>query len=397
MRTQVEDNETNLPTRLQNLCCNTPCKQVTWGVNLIFFVILFVAMGGYYSRLEADKTFFVGNATLCETQGDFETSERLSLQVVTIIGAVFSMLGSSFIIISFFAFKDLQTFPYKLIMFLSVADFFSSSTYILAVQDLGINPEDKGTDCFEDNFMCFFTAGMSQYFDFASFLWMGVISFNIYQIMVKRVGEGAKDFEKIYHLVCWGVPAFFLIIVTATDGLGDAGNWCWIKHDHQVERWLCYYIPLMIVMGFNCATYCAINRATKKLNMRNQEAVNRRMVLYVGAFLFLRSWSVLNRFVELVDGNVGVFPLMFLHSMFSPVQGLANALVYGFNKKTKGHYYNLCCGNRNSREIIEEEEDGDRGNPLHVEKEMETPNQRAGSQSSMKSMDIEAPSGNDPL
>ena len=121
-----------------------------------------------------------------------------------------------------------------------------------------------------------------------------------------------------------------------------------------------------------------------------------RMILYIGAFLFLRSWSVLNRFVEAVDGNVGVFPLMFLHSLFSHIQGLANALVYGFNKKLKDHYYNLCCGKQSdSREVIEDSDDGE--NPLHVEKEEATRNPRSESQSSMKSMDIETPSGNDPL
>ena len=140
--------------------------------------------------------------------------------------------------------------------------------------------------------------------------------------------------------------------------MGDAGNWCWIKHDHQIERWFCYYIPLIIVMIINIASYCHINKAIKSLNMQNQNVIIHRMVLYVGAFLFIRSWSVLNRFVELIDGNVGVFPLMFLHSLFSPIQGVANALVYGFNKKLKAHYYNLCCSRKagiGSRVIVNED------------------------------------------
>jgi hypothetical protein len=321
--------------------------------------------------MEENKAYIgTANATLCTTGGGFETGERLSLQVVVVVGAILSMCGSLFIIVSFFAFPDLQTFPYKLIMFLSLADFFSSSTYILAIQDVGQNPEDLG-NCFEDNFMCFFTAGMSQYFDFASFLWMGVISFNIYQVFVKQRGSDVVQFEKYYHMVCWGVPAFFLIIVTATDGLGDAGNWCWIKHDHQVERWLCYYIPLILVMAFNVSSYCHVNRAIKDLNMQNQSAIIHRMILYIGAFLFIRSWSVLNRFVELIDGNVGIFPLMFLHSFFSPVQGVANALVYGFNKKLKDHYYRLCCSSSRlgSRQIIEDDA-VDSNNPAYVDQGM---------------------------
>ena len=203
MRTSVnDDSDESALTRLQHLCCSSGCKQVTWGVSLIFSLILLIAIGGYYSRLEQNNVLIGTNATVCESGGGFETGERLALQVVVVIGAVLSMCGSFFIIVSFFSFPDLQTFPYKLIMFLSLADFFSSSTYILAIQDVGLSPEDVG-DCFEDNFMCFFTAGMSQYFDMASFLWMGVISFNIYQVFVKQRGNDVVEFEKYYHMVCW--------------------------------------------------------------------------------------------------------------------------------------------------------------------------------------------------
>jgi hypothetical protein len=349
-------------------------------------------MAGYYSRQEQEKAVVIANITICATGGGFETSERLALQAVVITGAILSMMGSSFIIVSFFAFPDLQTFPYKLIMFLSLADFFSSSTYILAIQDVGLNPEDVG-DCFEDNFMCFFSAGMSQYFDMASFLWMGVISFNIYQVFVKQKGNDVVKFEKYYHFVCWGTPAFFLIIITATDGLGDAGNWCWIKRDHQLERWFCYYIPLVIVMIFNVSSYWSVNKAIKESKMAQHKAFMGRMILYIGAFLFIRFWSVLNRFVELVDGNVGVFPLMFLHSLFSPAQGVANALVYGFNKKLKEHYYNLICGNRaDTRQIVDDDNlvSEERGNPAYEVNE----NTDAPSRGTMESLSV---SSSDPI
>ena len=388
MRTTVDDDDDDTClVRLQTTCCNTGGKQVVWGTSLIFFLILFIAMGGYYSRQQQSMQAALENNTICATGTDFGTGEQLALQGVVITGAVLSMMGSFFIIFSFFAFPDLQTFPYKLIMFLSLADFFSSSTYILAVQDVGLDPEDLGS-CFEDNFMCFFSAGMSQYFDFASFLWMGVISFNIYQVFVKQRGSDVVQFEKYYHLVCWGVPAFFLIIVTATDALGDAGNWCWIKRDHQLERWLCYYVPLLVVMVFNVASYVQVNKAIKAANMNQQKAFMGRMVLYIGAFLFIRCWSLLNRFVELVDGNVGVFPLMFLHSLFSPAQGVANALVYGFNKKLKDHYYHLCCGNRkNTRQVIRDDALVD--NSLHDD------GQNDDCEDRKKEMTVS--SGNDPI
>ena len=109
MRTTVDDDDDSLFSRFKHTCCNTGCKQFTWGTGLIFFLILFIAMAGYYSRQEREKAVVIANITICATGGGFETSERLALQAVVITGAILSMMGSSFIIVSFFAFPTLYT------------------------------------------------------------------------------------------------------------------------------------------------------------------------------------------------------------------------------------------------------------------------------------------------
>ena len=333
------------------VACDTGPKQFAWGALGILTLILSLAAGAYFSRY-VDETVVPGvNATMCDLDpGGFDPGQRHALQVVVILGAILSLLGSSFIMFSYFWFHDLQTFPYKLIMFLSLADWFASVEYLLAIQDVGVTTQNA--DCYEDNFMCFMSAGMSQFFDMASFFWVACISYNIYQVLVKRRGADVVKFEKYYHMVCWGVPAFFTIIVTLTGSLGDAGNWCWIKRENQIERWLCYYVVLIIVMIVICVQYYRINQQLKTQGASHQRAIQARMILYIVVFLFIRFWSVLNRTVEALAGNHGVFVLTFMHSLFSPVQGFANALVYGLNKKIMNHYAALCCCNRDAREFV---------------------------------------------
>ena len=351
MQTSVDTAEESTPAWLLRVCCDVGPKQCAWGTVLILTLLLSLAAGAY-SALEEDEAAerAESNFTICDGDGDFTQDEQIALQTVVILGAVLSMLGSSFIMFSYFWFPDLQTFPYKLIMFLSLADFFASSEYLLAIQDVGVTTEDS--ECYQNTFMCYFSAGLTQYFDMASFLWMAVISYNIYQVLVNRRGHDVVKLEKWYHVVCWGVPAILAVIVTATGSLGDSGNWCWIKQDHQIERWLCYYVILIMIMIFNVATYYITSGVLKQQGGAHQKALTQRMMMYVGVFLFIRFWSVLNRFVELIVGNHGVYPLMFLHSLFSPLQGFANAIVYGFNRKIKNHYRALCCGS-DARQVVE--------------------------------------------
>ena len=170
--------------------------------------------------------------------------QSTGIKFVIFCTATMSMVGSSFIIFSYYYFVSMRTFPLKLIVMLSISDFFSS------VQ-IYIGFDNFATKCFEPEFACALSASMSQYFEMASFCWTTVIAFNIYQVLVAKHGERVEHYEMYYHLICWGFPLFLLIIVASTGSLGDAGNWCWIKKERPIERLLGYYIPLLIMMVIN--------------------------------------------------------------------------------------------------------------------------------------------------
>ena len=139
--------------------------------------------------------------------------------------------------------------------------------------------------------------------------------------------------EPYYHAYAWGLPALLLIIVTGTGALGDAGNWCWIKRSHMAARMLCYYVPLIIIMIFNALEYFLIGTSLKNQGASQQQAIMKRLRLYIVVFVFCRFWSVLNRVTEAINGDHGIFAFMLMHSLFSPLQGFANSIVYGLNKK----------------------------------------------------------------
>lgn len=186
---------------------------------------------------------------------------------------------------------------------------------------------------------------MSQFFTVAAFLWTSVFSFNIYLVLVKRQSNIEK-YEKYYHLIVWGISGSFLIINLSLQSFGQTLIWCWINNQHNLLRILTFYAPLIIIFLFDLAIYIIVGRYSGiSISDEKQAAINKKMRLYLLVFFFVRIWSLMNRFQNIVSPNNPVFALYFMHALFSPLQGFFNSLVYGLNGKIKNHYLSLFCPN----------------------------------------------------
>jgi len=93
---------------------------------------------------------------------------------------------------------------------------------------------------------------------------------------------------------------------------------------------------------FSIGCYIVVARSIR--GDLKEQAIGRRLRLYMFVFILVRLWSFLNRLQNWMNPDNPRFELYLLHSIFSPLQGLFNVLAYGFNQKVRQHYYLLCCG-----------------------------------------------------
>ena len=107
-----------------------------------------------------------------------------------------------------------------------------------------------------------------------------------------------------------------------------------------------------------CRRYILIRRRLGEATQGDSSAKNniiKRLTMYIIVFMFIRVWSVINRFQNLANPNAPVYALYVLHSIFSPLQGLCNALVYGVNKTLLSEYrkrfQQCCCAGRRSERL----------------------------------------------
>ena len=66
-----------------------------------------------------------------------------------------------------------------------------------------------------------------------------------------------------------------------------------------------------------------------------RSSINRRIRLYIAVFFLVRMWSVINRLQNWANPEAPSFALYLLHSIFSPLQGFCNSLVYGCNTRLR--------------------------------------------------------------
>ncbi|CAM9189802.1 unnamed protein product [Ectocarpus sp. 8 AP-2014] len=177
-----------------------------------------------------------------------------------------SAVSSAFIIVTFWRFPRLQTFAYKIIMMLAVANLGIDSAYLMG--SVG-----------HANWKCTLQGFGRVYFALVEFALVTAITLTCYVMVVKRY-YGIQERFWTVMAYCWLIPLGMACLPFTTDNYGDAGAWCSItsKDLKSLEwgtfwRFAVIYVPLWVCVGVNGYMCVKVHRA-----MRGFEAA---MVAYV--------------------------------------------------------------------------------------------------------------------
>eukprot|EP00697_Spironema_sp_BW2_P017767 gnl/Spiro4/9562_TR5070_c0_g1_i1.p1 gnl/Spiro4/9562_TR5070_c0_g1~~gnl/Spiro4/9562_TR5070_c0_g1_i1.p1 ORF type:complete len:356 (+),score=82.73 gnl/Spiro4/9562_TR5070_c0_g1_i1:58-1125(+) len=244
--------------------------------------------------------------------------------ILSVVCGSLSIAGSLFILVSLVQFAELRTFSARLLVWLSVVNL------IAPISQFQRSPTDSN---------CQWFAMLGQFFYVSSFLWTLCIAINLYVVVVLEAKmKKVKRLEKWYHLLSWGFPAFTLLMLDGS--YGRAGAWCWIAASHGLQRLLCFYLPLLIVMLVSAVLYgCVVRRIHHKMHQgpgydRSVDfEVNLNVSLFIVVFVVCRIWSCINRFQNQLDPDHPSFVLYVLHCLGASLQGFANTVVYVRNER----------------------------------------------------------------
>lgn len=237
---------------------------------------------------------------------------------VNLASSCLSLFGSAAIILNYIIFANKSQLLYKLIFFLSLADFGGSLAISISQVLLFLHTYDGlgyGLD------LCkVFRAGVNFFF-VSSFFWTSGISLHIW-ICAKQKAQIPIHW---FHLVCWGFPAIFTSVLLGAGMITKSdGSWC---SNTVLGHWLFWYGPLLLSFTWNAIAYTLIlvhyHRGEGPERSKMKDKIKLRISLYLFVFFICWIWDVINFSYEQAS-STGHSPnwLKLLTSAFMPLQGL---------------------------------------------------------------------------
>jgi hypothetical protein len=158
---------------------------------------------------------------------------------------------------------------------------------------------------------------------------------HLYHWVVLREHETKRRSRLSKYLLASVGTAFFFAVLYPMSGehYDDGVLWCWVE-EFPWQLGI-FYVWVLLGWVYNGAVFFLVRReirtrAMQAGSMEAQKSVQTvilRTSLYLGAFVFIWFFGLLNRIVSAAEGpNQGTSAL---HATFVPMQGFLNSLVYG--------------------------------------------------------------------
>jgi hypothetical protein len=224
-----------------------------------------------YGHNRGHVAAYTARCTLEAKPIDALPDKHLQDQILAVTSSL-SLLGSFFIIASWFVFKEIRFLSRKLIVYISLCDFMSSAAFLIStlsgdITQGGIGESLQGSP----TTLCYVQGYLLDFFYLASFLWTGCFAYHLYQLICTSY-DSKEQCLPYYHLISWGVPIaevvyLFALQMSGEDSVGRSDRfWCWISNYDSEGAWrqFClFYGPLIVVVIFNATVYIVLARTIR--------------------------------------------------------------------------------------------------------------------------------------
>ena len=175
-------------------------------------------------------------------------SQHHYMTFLTMMSSCFSMVGSALIIITFVIWKDIRTVARAIVVFLSIADFFTATGYLFGAIVHYLNQRNPLD---QYRYLCRAQSFVTTAFPISSFLWTSHLATYLYVAIVNANPALAKKLVIVFHITGWGIPLAICLPALLTGHLGVSNdqtsvNWCFVSFngtndDHLNKRLAEYY------------------------------------------------------------------------------------------------------------------------------------------------------------
>lgn len=254
-----------------------------------------------------------------------------------------STFGSVAIIVTYFLWRDLQTTTRRILVYISIGDFFA--TYPSVVIFWTKQYEKNGMSC---KLQSFITSTAIMW----SFFWTTSLAIYLYIALVKKRHDISEKLMVTFHVVNWCLPTVLVGAALYEKQLGttkseSTAGWCWIRIGEDRERaviwmlicgkfWeiLSYFINGIL---YYCITLTIKKEVSERMHLMSTQSVQiaeqgrGKLVLVPVIFVVLRIWGTI-RFILFASSahSPTVFKdvMITLQLIGDNAQGIANFILF---------------------------------------------------------------------
>ncbi|KAI9886718.1 MAG: hypothetical protein M1823_001494 [Watsoniomyces obsoletus] len=175
------------------------------------------------------------------------------LEITERVSSVLSLLGTTFIIVTFLTSRSFRKPINRIVFYVSFANILTNVATLISRESIR-----QGVD----SPICQAQAFLIQWFMIADPLFTLAMALNVYLTFFRRYSaEQLRTMEWKYLLVGYGLPlapALTFLFIRSSRGqraYGPATIWCWISGDFKIFRVATFYAPIWIVMALTMIIY----------------------------------------------------------------------------------------------------------------------------------------------
>lgn len=192
------------------------------------------AMAGFEATFPAGTTL-----TTATTRNQSEISSEILDKVLTTTTASLSIVGTLVIMITFVLWPDIRTNSRKIIVCISIGDFFVACSNILGVWEREMDHWKSA---------CEIQAAIGMVAVLSTFFWTVYLSVYFYLVISKKISvDSERRIMLWFHFTGWGIPLAITAIAKEKGATGYSGDlvssgWCWISSDQPWWKMLLWMV-----------------------------------------------------------------------------------------------------------------------------------------------------------